>query len=257
MTCHKLFIIKISLSIICVIPICAQQSNFPKNSSEWLVDMFFNQHLFPEKENYYSGEMLQDVNYPTIGEELNGNSSVSSRKISANSQSEVYSIIVKYNEHSSSFYCYLLKVSGNWKIDAIRKFQLPNFIYDVADSIARIETKQDSVSNLQTMIKLITSSDEELKLYLSRNINSFSSLIDEFEGGKAKRLASFMNKCGVESIFNDDLYPECIFILIGKLDRFEVGYIYSLKKSSLPSITPQRFIYIEEVLPKWFVYRAM
>lgn len=66
-----------------------------------------------------------------------------------------------------------------------------------------------------------------------------------------------MNKCSVESIFYDDLYPECIFILIGKLDRFEIGYIYSVKKSSLPVITPKRFIYIEEVLPKWFVYRAM
>jgi|AP12_2_1047962.scaffolds.fasta_scaffold12731_2 hypothetical protein len=46
-------------------------------------------------------------------------------------------------------------------------------------------------------------------------------------------------------------------MLVGRLDRFEIGYIYSLNKSSLPDITPKRFIYIEEVLPKWFVYRAM
>ena len=257
MKCHKLFIFCIALFFVYSFHISAQQSHYPQNSTEWLVDMFFNQPRFPEKENYYSGEMLQDVNYPTIGEELNSNDSISFRKIAANNQSEVYSVLVKDNVHSSSFYCYLLKVSGEWKIDAIRKFQLPAFIYNVADSIAKIDNVSDSVSTLQTMIKLMISSDEELKSYLSNNINSFSALINEFESDESKRLESIMNKCGVESIFYDDFYPECIFILVGRLDRFEIGYIYSLKKSSLPSITPKRFIYIEEVLPKWFVYRAM
>ena len=166
--------------------------------------MFFNQPRFPAKENYYSGEMLQDGNYPTIGEELNGNDSILFRKIAANNQSEVYSVIVKDNEHNSTFYCYLLRVSGNWKIDAIRKFQIQKFIYEVADSIAKNENVSDSVSNLQIMITLITSSDEELKSYLSNNINSFYELVNEFESDESKRLESFMNKCGVESIFYDD-----------------------------------------------------
>ena len=204
MKCNKLFIFCITLFIFYPIRICAQQSDYPQNSSEWLVDMFFNQPRFPAKENYYSGEMLQDGNYPTIGEELNGNDSILFRKIAANNQSEVYSVMVKDNEHNSTFYCYLLRVSGNWKIDAIRKFQLPKFIYEVADSIAKNENVSDSVSNLQIMITLITSSDEELKSYLSNNINSFYELVNEFESDESKRLESFMNKCGVESIFYDD-----------------------------------------------------
>ena len=257
MKCHRPFIFCITLFIIYSFQISAQQSNYSKNSSEWLVDMFFNQPRFPAKEKYYSGEMLQEVDYPTIGEEINGNDSILFRKIVANNQTEVYSVIVKYNKHSSGFYCYLRQESGEWKIEAIRKFQLPKFIYDVTDSIVRIKNVSDSVSKMQTMIKLMTSSDEELKLYLSKNINSFYALINVFESGESKKLESLMNKCGAESIFNDDLYPQCIFILIGRLDRFEVGYIYSLKKSSLPSITPKRFIYIEEVASKWFVYRAM
>lgn len=131
------------------------------------MDMFFNQPKFPAKEKYYSGEMLGDENYPTIGEQLNTNNSFSFRKIAKNSSSEVYSVIFKDNEHSSNFYCYLINESGDWKINAIRKFLLPKFVYDAADSMAKFGNVSDSVSNLQTMIMLMTNTDEELKSFLS------------------------------------------------------------------------------------------
>ena len=49
----------------------------------------------------------------------------------------------------------------------------------------------------------------------------------------------------------------CIFILPGKFNRIEVGFIYSKNNSALPKITPGIYIYIEEVLLKWYVSRAM
>jgi hypothetical protein len=55
----------------------------------------------------------------------------------------------------------------------------------------------------------------------------------------------------------DENYPQCIFILIGAFDRLEVGYIFSKNKSSVPKISLGRFIYIGELLPNWYVYRAM
>ena len=257
MKCYKLFILCIILLVISFCNIYAQGSSYAKGSPEWLIDMFFNQPQFPEKEKYYSGEMLQDVKYQTIGEELNNSDSVSFRKIAANNQSQVYSVTIKVKMHSSSFYCYLLNDSGNWKIDAIRKFQLPGFIYEVADSLAMIINPSDSVLSLQRMLELMISTDEELKAFLSDNINSFYTLISNFENNKNSSLELLMNRFGLESIYYDDLYPGCIFILIGTVDSFEVGYIFSSNRSGLPIITPKRFIYIEEVLPKWFVYRTM
>ena len=61
----------------------------------------------------------------------------------------------------------------------------------------------------------------------------------------------------LEYIYIDEIYPQCIFILVGGFDRIEVGYIFSKNKSSMPKISPERFIYIEEVLPNWYVYRAI
>jgi len=36
-----------------------------------------------------------------------------------------------------------------------------------------------------------------------------------------------------------------------------MGYFYSGESSSLPKISPNQFIYIEEILPKWYLYRII
>jgi hypothetical protein len=253
----KFFIFCIILFIVLSLHTNAQESIYPKGSQQWLLDMFFNQPSFPEKEKYYSGEMLQDVNYQSIGEEDLKSDSISFRKIAANNQAEVYSVIITKYDESANFYCYLFNEAGTWKIEAVRKFQLPKFVYEIADSLSRTEQTQDTTLNLKRMLELMISSDEELKTFLSDNVNSFYTIINDFENNRSSKLKSLMNEFGLESIYYDDLYPGCIFIMIGRLDRFEIGYIFSANKSTLPSITPQRFIYIEEILPKWFVYRVM
>jgi hypothetical protein len=257
MKCNKLFIFCIILFLVPSLYNYAQEIIYSKDSPQWLVDMFFNKPSFPEKEKYYSGEMLQDVNYPTIGEELVQSDSFSLRRIAANNQAEVYSVTITKAGESTNFYCYLFNESGTWKIDAIRKFQLPKFVYEVVDSLARTKQMSDTALNLKRMLELMISSDEELKTFLSDNVNSFYTIINDFDNNRPGKLKSLMNQFGLESIYFDDLYPGCIFIMIGRLDRFEIGYIFASKGSSLPTITPERFIYIEEILPKWFVYRLM
>ena len=253
----KHFVFCIILFVVPSLHINAQQSIYPEGSPQWLLDMFFNKPSFPEKEKYYSGEMLQDIKYPTIGEENFQSDSISYRKIAVNEQAEVYSVTITKYDESTNFYCYLFNDAGTWKIDAIRKFQLPMFVYEIADSLARIEQAPDTALNLKRMLELMISSDEELKTFLTDNVNSFYRIIDDFENNRPVKLKSLMNRFGFESIYYDDLYPGCIFIMIGRLDRFEIGYIFASQGSSLPVINPERFIYIEEILPKWFVYRAM
>ncbi len=251
------FLLYFLLSLNIFINIPAQDIIFPQNSPEWLVDMFFKKTYFPDKELYFIGDMLQDVNYPTIGEELDGRGNVSFRVIDLNDQNAVYSIDIKDNKSKVNFYCYLQKVSGNWKIEAVRKFQFPDFIYSSADSLSRIENLPDSVSSLLGSLELMTGTDENLKTFLSENINDFYNIVSAFKNNETEVLKFHMSKLNLDYIFIDDLYPRCIFILPGKFNRIEVGFIYSKNNSALPKITPGRYIYVEEVLLNWYVFRAM
>jgi hypothetical protein len=254
---YNVFLLSLFFSLISISTAPAQKSIYPKNTPEWLVDMFFKQTQFPDKEKYLSGEMMQDVNYPTIGEELDGRATVTFRRIELINQAGVYGIVIKDDGNTVNFYCYVRNISGNWKIEAVRKFQLPGFIYSSADSLSRIENLPDSVLSLLKTLNLIIGTDEQLKLFLSENINDFYNITGAFDNKRADELIFLMNKLNLEYIYMDENYPQCIFILVGGFDRLEVGYIFSKNKSSVPKISLGRFIYIEEVLPNWYVYRAI
>jgi len=79
-----------AISILLAGQINSQQIS--SGSPEWPVDMFFNKTSFPDKPNYYSGEMLSEINEPTIGEELNGKGEVAFRRIKATNDESVFAV---------------------------------------------------------------------------------------------------------------------------------------------------------------------
>lgn len=251
------FSITIILSLLLSAHLSAQQSLYSKNSPEWLVDMFFKQNQFPDKVSYLTGEMLGDVDFPTIGEELPGRATVSFRKIELKNQSAVYAVDITGNGSNAVFYCFMRKESGNWKINSVRKFQLPKFVYTAADSISKITNPSATDLMLLNSLRLVTGSDENLKLYLSKNINDFYKIITVFENDDIDALNSIMDKLGLDYVYADKLYPGSVFVMVSGFGRIEAGYIYSKSGSSLPQISPDRFIYLEEVLPRWYVYRTL
>jgi len=235
----------------------AQQNNFEAGSPEWLVDMFFNQPQFPGKENYFVGEMLQDVKNQTIGEELNGAGTVIINEVESDNKLSVYRINIGGNGNTANFYCYLTNVNGVWKIEAIRKFQVPAFIYDVVDSLSQLSSLPDSLSSLLKSLQLVVGPDDDLQTYFTENINSFYNLVGAFQNKATDKLNELMNSLYLDYIFTDEKFPNCIFILVSELGSMEVGYIYAANKKDLPGISPGRFIYVEGVLPNWYVFRAM
>ena len=80
---------------------------FSADSPEWLVDMFFSKTNFPDKADYFTGEMLNDVNESTIGEELKGEGEISFHQIKATINKIVFAVEVKHDQKIIEFYCYL------------------------------------------------------------------------------------------------------------------------------------------------------
>jgi len=66
-----------------------------------------------------------------------------------------------------------------------------------------------------------------------------------------------MDKLGLDYVYADKLYPGVVFVMISGIGRIEAGFIFAKAGSLLPKISPGRFIYLEEILPLWYAYRAM
>lgn len=235
----------------------AQIEELTIGSPEWLVEMYFSEAQFTGKANYFTGGMIEESNEPTIGEELKGEAAISYRKLSSGNMNVVYAVEVELDEEVIDFYCYMLETNDGWKIEAVRRFLLPGFIYSTKDSLSQIQNLSSSDSDLLDIVNLLTSSDSELKKYFRDNVNDFYKLVLYLEDEDEKNIQSFLSELNIDAVFMDDKFPGCIFLMIGAFDKTELGYFYTGESSSLPEISPNRFIYIEEILPKWYIYRII
>jgi len=230
---------------------------FSVGSPEWLVDMFFNKTIFPEKADYYAGEMLNESDKPTIGEELSGNGEIFFHQVKSENAEIVFAVEVNQDQEAIDFYCYLVKQDDIWKIYAIRRFLLPDFIYTVRDSISQLSNLSSSDSTFFLSVKLITASDNELKNYFTTNLNKFQELVASFNNNLKDQADKALGSVGCNAIYTDRKYPGCVFIQILTFENMEVGFIQAADSVLLPELSIEEFIYIEEVSPGWFIYRMM
>jgi hypothetical protein len=231
---------------------------YAEGSPEWLVDMFFNSSSFDEKLNYYTGEMLNDVQQPTIGEELKDSEAhILFYKISETDERQIFAIELVLNEEVIDFYCYLKNDKGTWKIEAVRRFLLPGFIYSVCDSLSNLDSPSAADQNLINTLQLFTMNDAGLKNYLNSNVDEFNNVVYFFNQKENEEVNKRLNDLGSNAVYKDNRFPNCVFIQINSFERMEAGFLYTSGTSEKPLISPSEFIYIEEVLPGWYIYRIM
>jgi hypothetical protein len=244
-------------SLILILASYIYSQQFSVGSTVWLVDMFFNKSSFPDKANYYSGEMLNESNEPTIGEELNGKGEIFFHQIKATNDENVFAVEVKLENKVIDFYCYLVKKENDWKINAMRRFLLPNFIYTVRDSLSNLKSLSLNDSSFYLSLKLFTMADAELKNYLTTNLNKFQELVSSFNNNMKDKADKLLGSVGCNAIYTDKKYPGCVFIQILTFENMEAGFIQAADAILLPQISFQDYIYIEEVSPGWFVFRTI
>lgn len=249
---------KIILNIFCLILLIALQifpQQFSAGSPEWLVDMFFSKSSFPDKANYFSGEMLEESDKLTIGEELYGKGEISFHQIKATNDENVFAVEVKLEDEVIDFYCYLQKQNNDWKIYAVRRFILPDFVFQVADSLSQLPSLTDS--SLYLSLNLFIQNDAQLKEYFVTNSDAFNKMINYFNQDNKAEGDRMLAKLGLNAIFRDKNFQGCIFLLINSFQSIGAGFIYASDSAKLPEISANDLIYLEEIIPGWFVFRSI
>ncbi len=227
----------------------------PGINPDKLVEKYFKDNSFPGKEKYLADEMAAQAKASSIGEELAGSAEVNFYPLQSTKEGAVYNINIKKEGTSANFYCYLVNDSG-WKISAIRKFILPGYIYSVRDSLAGLKNSKVEEETLLKTLKLMTSDDQTLKDHLNENLSGYSKLIQFYKSSEKEKADKLLHKFGLKGIFEEQSLPGSIFIPIGSVGNSEVGYIFS-ESGTLPLISPNDFIYIEQIVKNWYVYRII
>ena len=230
---------------------------FSTGSPEWLVDMFFRAEKFSDKANYYTGEMSNDTNKLTIGEVLEGNGEVLFHQIKSENDECVFSVEINLDNQIIDMYAYLVKSGKEWKMNAVRRFLLPSFVYRVYDSLSNLETFSSQDSALYLSLNLFLMNDSELKSYVTNHIDELNNLVWQFNQKESAEVDKLLSELGCSAVFLDTNFPGCLFIQISSFEKMESGFIFTSGSFKLPEISYKDFVYIEEVSNGCFVYRIM
>jgi len=251
---------KFLLNIFCLIilfTILILPQQFSIGSPEWLVDKFFRAESFPAKVEYYTGEMLNDIDKKTIGEELKGSGEVLFHQIKATNDECTFAVAIKTNEPVIDFYFYLTKVGDEWKINAVRRFLLPSFVYTVYDSLSNLHSLPGQDSLLYRSLGLFLMNDSELKSYVNNHLNQLNNLVWYFNQKENNEVDNLLSTLGCNAVFRDTNFPGCLFVQISSFKKMESGFIYTSGSFKLPDISYKDFVYLEEVSDSWYIYRIM
>jgi hypothetical protein len=144
-----------------------------------------------------------------------------------------------------------------WKINAVRRFLLPTFIYMAYDSLSNLSSLSSDDSTFYLSLKLFTINDSDLKNYLNLHLKELRELIRYFDEDQSAEIKKGLASLGCSAIFKDRNYPGCVFVQILAFEKMEAGFIYTGESSELPKISPKDFICIVEVTRGWFIYRMI
>jgi len=230
---------------------------FSPGSPEWLVDKYFHYSKFSDKQKYFIGEMSRERKIPTIGEKLEGKGEVYFHQIQATNNECVFAVQIYTDGQAIDFYCYLTKQKEGWKIRAIRSFQLPDFLFNVLDSLSNLGSFSPADSSLYQTIYFFVLNDDELNDFLNNHLNELNDVVKYFNLQQTAEVDKELKALGCSAVFLDKKYPGCIFIQIAAFKKTEAGFIYTSESAKLPVISEKKFIYIEEVVTGWYVYRIM
>ncbi len=257
MTCNRSFTAMAAILIACagLLPAsCAGPAN-TIGSPEWLVNMYFAQKDFPEKDRYLTGEMADYPDRPTFGASMHDGVRVTYHELYRDDTSAVFTVNASDTSDGLDFYCFLQNSKG-WQIEAIRTLALTGFVHMMIDSLKTYPNLDDSLTMLLNQLELLVSRDSTLSAHFTDNRSAFRELLNAYQNKDEKQVEADVRNLSLTGLYEDPDNPGCIFFLIGGVVDNEAGYIYAENDDSVPRMSSHRFILIQKLASHWYLYKT-
>ncbi|HVK40120.1 MAG TPA: hypothetical protein VNA88_16430 [Candidatus Kapabacteria bacterium] len=252
-----------SLGIVCALiggatsQLCAQivpPSDAGRGTARWIVEQLYSPDGFPDRAEYYAGEMSAYAERPSFGERLSSDDQTSYRELYSDDDHSVYAITISWSTGASDVYASLRKQPEGWKVLAMRSLALPPLYYHYRDTLAaQTELTLEERLTLARM-RLATSSDATLREFARSNRSVLDSLVQQVVAGDTGsqpsltfpwRLARSVDEC-----------ERCVLVLIDGMIDNEVGFLYVPNPRDVPVMSPKRYILVEPIGGGWYLYKT-
>jgi hypothetical protein len=159
---------------------------------------------------------------------------------------------------------FYLKLQDSWKVSAVRALALTGILegaYRYLKSKPSLTAEEkDELGNYE----LLLASDESLRQWFAKNTAGMNKLYEMSRGLKTGYLYEQNDpkyaeiKAQLKSLHLGGVEVDTdgtVEFIIGGVTDNTVGFLYS-PTNQPPKISPDSYIWIEEIAPKWFIFRT-
>jgi hypothetical protein len=219
-----------------------------------ILTQFFGPNGIKDKSAAYYGEMLKYyVDKPTLGEGLPKGTQSKFRKLSETKNSAIYAVLLSNGGKTQDWYAFLVKDNEIWKLRAVRTLALSG-VFSLALQELEKKSSRSKEEEWEYQNMLLTArSDNELKSYLKDNIGKFNEAVALLAKGEKELAKKTARSIYINLVKNDAGIID--FSIGGILDN-SVGYLFVPSNKRPPDMDPSKFIYIEQVISGWYLYKT-
>lgn len=224
---------------------------------ESLVDAFFGKVGIVDKTAVYTGDMLERfVDKPTLGQSFREDVKITRRLIEKKLPQAVYAVEVRRTDTVIDCYAFLRQEHHVWKLEAVRSLALMGPVHAEIHRLGQIPHRSVEQEQAYQNFMLTVASDQQLKAYLRTNHIQLQELVELALSGKVAE-ATAMAKA--RSLHLVQLLPgdkTIVQIMVGGILDNTVGFMWVPAGAVVPSMGPEEYIYIEEVIGRWYLYKT-
>jgi hypothetical protein len=169
--------------------------------------------------------------------------------------------LIGKDKHLVDLYFYLT-LQGSWKVATVRTLALTGII---DGAYQYLKTKPDLTAEEKDDLgnyELLLASDEALRQWFAKNAASMNALYQMSRGLKKGRESADPKyadiKARLKTLHLVGVEVETdgtVSFIIGGVTDNTVGFLYS-PANQPPKMSPGSYIWIEEVAPRWFIFRT-
>lgn len=254
----------------------ARAQEAEQGTPAWVVERFYAREEFPERGEYLAGELEEHREARTPGSALPEGARVTIRPLRVREDQAVIAVTVATAEQTIDGYLYLQRAGGRWQIVAFRALALPPLYLMALDELrARPARTAEDERRLRNM-QLTTASDAALRAWFIQHRPAIEELGRAAAGAGGDvhwlgadpaqdegtpspallRIREQLRALDLEAVGRDEEASGCVLLHIGGMIDNSVGYLYAPEGCQVPEMTPGYFIYVEELAPRWYLYKT-
>lgn len=244
-----------------------------EGSPEWMVERLFKDAERPDPARLFTAKMTEFYRTQRHMGAAFSTPEFTFKQVRYHESPALIAINVQMHhvpsKNDADYYVFLRPTTAGWRIDALRQFKIPGSLMQVVGMVMS-QGSRATAEDLRevTLLRSLTATNAMLEESFRKDEEKFDQLVpalatsalrDVIHGARKPANVSkeLWQKVRDADLYFAQVHPEQRWVECcrASLASSAVGYLWVDTRAQPPALDPDKYVYLKEIAPQWYLYR--